>query len=118
MNLVDKYNTETTLKQIKLNEPCSEGWTKLLKYLKTNNMARGILEFNLDDSADMEAYMRAVKSTKLALVIWDMDQYLRSQTKYAPDLMPVEVYNELQKTRGKLREIMSEHSIDLDELMS
>jgi len=34
MNLVDKYNMETTLKQIKLNEPCSEGWTKLLKYLK------------------------------------------------------------------------------------
>ena len=79
---------------------------------------KGTLEFNLDDSADMEAYLRAVKSTKLAICLWDMDQYLRSQTKYASDLMPVEVYNELQKTRDKLREIMSEHSIDLDELIS
>jgi hypothetical protein len=79
---------------------------------------KGTLEFNLDDSADMEAYLRAVKSTKLALVIWDMDQYLRAQAKYAPDSMPPEVYESLLKTRDKLREIMSEHSIDLDELIS
>lgn len=79
---------------------------------------KGTLEFNLDDSADMEAYMRAVKSTKLAITLWEMDQYLRSQTKYASDLMPEEVYKSLLKTRDKLHELMSEHSIDLDELIS
>lgn len=79
---------------------------------------KGTLEFNLDDSADMEAYLRAVKSTKLALVIWDMDQYLRGEIKHAPDSMSDEVYKTLQETRDKLREIMSEHSIDLDELIS
>ena len=78
----------------------------------------GILKFNLEDSADREAHLRAIKSTKLAIALWEIDQYLRSQTKYACDLMPVEVYNELQKTRDKLREIMSDNSIDLDELMS
>ena len=79
---------------------------------------KGTLEFNLDDSADMQAYLRAVKSTKLAITLWEMDQYLRSQTKYAPDSMPEEVYKSLQQTRDKLREIMSDNSIDLDELMS
>ena len=78
----------------------------------------GILEFNLDDSADMQAYLRAVKSTKLAITLWEMDQYLRSQTKYASDLMPEAVYKSLQETRDKLHEIMSDNSIDLDELMS
>ena len=78
----------------------------------------GILEFNLDDSADMQAYLRAVKSTKLAITLWEMDQYLRSQTKYAPDSMPEEVYKSLQQTRDKLHEIMSDNSIDLDELIS
>jgi hypothetical protein len=78
----------------------------------------GILKFNLEDSADREAHLRAIKSTKLAIALWEMDQYLRSQTKYACDLMPEEVYKSLQKTRDKLHEIMSEHSIDLDELMS
>ena len=79
---------------------------------------KGTLEFNLDDSADMQAYMRAVKSTKLAITLWEMDQYLRSQTKYAPDSMLEEVYKSLQQTRDKLHEIMSDNSIDLDELMS
>ena len=79
---------------------------------------KGILEFNLDDSADMEAYMRAVKSTKLAIALWDMDQYLRGKIKHAPDSMSEEEYKALQETRDKLREIMSDNSIDLDELMS
>ena len=79
---------------------------------------KGILEFNLDDSADMEAYMRAVKSTKLAISLWDMDQYLRGKIKHAPDSMSEEEYRALQETRDKLREIMSDNNIDLDELMS
>ena len=78
---------------------------------------KGILEFNLDDSVDEAAYMRAVKSTKLAIALWDMDQYLRSQTKYAPDSMPPEAYDALLGARDKLHEIMSDHSIDLDELL-
>jgi hypothetical protein len=81
-------------------------------------MAQAQLIFNLDDSADMQAYMRAVKSTKLAITLWEMDQYLRSKTKYASDLMPEEVYKSLHQTRDKLHEIMSEHSVDLDELIS
>ena len=80
-------------------------------------MAKGILEFNLEDSADETAYIRAVKSTKLAVALWDMDQYLRSQIKHAPDSMPKEVYDALQETRDKLHEIMSDNSIDLDELL-
>lgn len=78
---------------------------------------KGILEFNLEDSADEVAYIRAVKSTKLAVALWDMDQYLRSQTKHAPDSMSPEVYDALLETRDKLHEIMSDHSIDLDELL-
>jgi hypothetical protein len=78
---------------------------------------KGTLEFNLDDSADEAAYIRAIKATKLAVALWDMDQYLRSQTKYAPDSMPSEVYDALQEARDELYRIMSQHSIDLDELL-
>ena len=77
---------------------------------------KGTLEFNLDDSADMQAYMRAVKSTKLAITLWEMDQYLRSQTKYGE--LNDDAHKALQDARDKLREIMSDNSIDLDELMS
>lgn len=79
---------------------------------------KGILEFNLDDSSEREAHLRAVKSTSLALVIWDIDQYLRLSAKHAPDSMPVEVFNNFQDVRRELSNIMSHHNIDLDELIS
>lgn len=81
-------------------------------------MAKAILEFDLDDPADKEAHLRAVRSTNLAIALWDIDQYLRAKTKYAPDSMLPEVYEALLETRDKLHEIMSEHSIDLDDLIS
>jgi hypothetical protein len=76
------------------------------------------LIFDLEDRFDEEAHLRAVKSLDLAMVIYDMDQYLRSQTKYAPDSMSSEVYDALEAARDKLHEIMSERSIDLDKLVS
>jgi hypothetical protein len=78
---------------------------------------KGILEFNLDDQEDEVAYMRCVKAKDMALVLWDMDQYLRSRTKYAPDSMPSEVHDTLQKTRDILRTLMSNYNIDLNELI-
>jgi hypothetical protein len=52
------------------------------------------------------------------MVLWDMDGYLRAETKYAPDSIKPEVYDTLQSVRDKLHEIMSKHSIDLDELIN
>ena len=81
-------------------------------------MAKGILEFDLNEQNDVMAHKRCVKSTELALALWDMDGYLRAETKYAPDSMSSEVYDALKDVRNKLHEIMSEHSIDLDELIN
>jgi hypothetical protein len=80
-------------------------------------MAKAILEFNLDEQDDQVAHMRALKSTDLALSLWDIDQYLRSQTKYAADSISPEVFTCLIDIRDKLHEIMSNHSINLDELI-
>jgi hypothetical protein len=44
-----------------------------------------------------------------------MDQYLRAQTKYAPDDMPEEVYEALTKTREKLHQILGENSVDFND---
>jgi len=80
-------------------------------------MAKAILEFNLDEFEDESAHMRCVKAKDMALALWDLDQHLRAQTKYAPDSMPGEVYDALQETRDKLYEIMNSYNIDLDELL-
>lgn len=81
-------------------------------------MPEAILKFNLEDPDEREAHLRAIKSTSLAIALYETDQYLRAKIKYAPDSMHPEVYESLLETRDKLHEIMSEHSIDLDELMS
>lgn len=79
---------------------------------------KAILEFNLDEQDDEMAHKRAVKSLDMALTLWDIDGYLRGQIKHAPDSMSPEVYGSLQDVRDKLYEIMSKHSIDLDELIN
>jgi hypothetical protein len=81
-------------------------------------MAKGIMEFNLNEQDEVTAHLRCVKSLDLALTLWDMDEYLRAETKYAPDSMNSEVYGALKDVRSKLHELMSKHSIDLDELIN
>jgi|APSaa5957512493_1039668.scaffolds.fasta_scaffold277054_1 hypothetical protein len=48
-------------------------------------------------------------------VLWDLDQWLRSQAKYNEDLSEesAEVHN---KVREQLRELMDDHRISLDDL--
>ena len=79
---------------------------------------KAILEFDLDEGQDKMAHLRCVKALKMAITLWDMDQYLRAKIKYAPDSMNSEVHNMLQEVRDKLHETMSENQIDLDELIN
>ena len=79
---------------------------------------KAILEFDLSDQEGRMENMRCIKALKMAITLWDMDQYLRAKIKYAPDSMNSEVYNMLQEVRDKLHETMSENQIDLDELIN
>ena len=78
---------------------------------------KAILEFDLNERDDIVAHKRAVKALDLCLVLWDVDQYLRAQTKYAPDSMPEDVFIALSKAREEFYDIMNEHSVSLDELL-
>ena len=71
-----------------------------------------ILKFNLPE--DRIEFELAANASKWYSVCWDIDQYLRAETKYAPDSMPEEVYESLSKTREKLREIMSDNNVNFD----
>jgi hypothetical protein len=73
-------------------------------------MATGTLTFNLDDHEDEVAHLRAVKALDLVLVLWDMDQYLRAQYKYADK-------EEAYAHREKLQELLRERGISLDDLL-
>jgi len=89
----------------------------LYLWKETKHMAKAILEFDLNELDDVTAHKRAVKALDMAIVLWDMDQYLRSQIKYNDNLTS-EAHDVFEKTREQLREFMNQHNVDLDELLN
>ena len=70
------------------------------------------LKFNLpEEQSDFE---NAVNGTKWSIVVWELDQWLRSQIKYAPDEMSQEAYDALEECRDKLHEIKDSYGLKFD----
>jgi hypothetical protein len=73
---------------------------------------QAILKFNLPD--DLREFELANNATKLYNVLWEIDQWLRGNTKYAPDTMSEDTYNAYQECRNHLRELMNSENINFD----
>jgi len=70
---------------------------------------KAILEFNLpDDQIDFED---AANGQKWSLAMWELDNWLRSQTKHPPEGMSDDTWKALDDTREKLYEIMTENAL-------
>ena len=79
-------------------------------------MAKAILEFDLNEPDDRDEHNRMIRSLDILLALWDIDQYLRSQTKYNENLTQ-EQWDTLDQTRTKFYEIMNERNISFDDLL-
>jgi hypothetical protein len=73
---------------------------------------KAILEFNLPE--DNIEYKLVNNAGKMYSVLWDMDQWLRSNTKYAPDTMSEDTYNAYLKCREQLQELMNDENISFN----
>jgi len=73
---------------------------------------KAILEFSLPE--DQTEYQMVNDASKIFSVIWDMKQWLRSQTKYAPDSMSDDTYKAFEECREKLNELLADNRVDLD----
>lgn len=71
-----------------------------------------ILKFKLPE--DNPEFQLAVNAVKWYSVAWDIDQYLRGQTKHAPDDMPEEEYKALVRVREELYRIINENGVSFD----
>lgn len=69
------------------------------------------LRFNLPD--EQQEYALANKGSDLSLIVWDLDQWLRAETKYAT--LDEKTYEAYDKVRDQLREIMHEHGLTFDD---
>ena len=72
-----------------------------------------ILKFNLPE--DHAEFQFATQGSNMYSVIWDMDQWLRSQYKYmSDDEYSADKYDTYEKCREHLRELMYENGIKFD----
>jgi hypothetical protein len=70
-----------------------------------------ILKFNLPE--DHTEFELATKGNDWSHAMWELDQWLRSQTKHAPDTMSEDTFTAFEQTRDKLHEILQENSLKL-----
>ena len=75
-------------------------------------MSKIILEF--DGTEEQDEARTALDGIKWKIAIWDLDQWLRSQIKYAPDDMSDDTYKAFEECREKLREIVNDINLSLD----
>lgn len=73
---------------------------------------KAILEFNLPD--DRQDFELASNAMKFWSVLYELDQELRTKTKYAPDDLPQDKYDAYQEVRELLHDLMREENIGLD----
>jgi hypothetical protein len=75
---------------------------------------KAILEFDLTDSSERKAHKRAISATDAYLVLAQYDDYFRNKLKYI-ELTDGE-FCALQEARSKLFELLSDYSINLNDL--
>ena len=73
---------------------------------------KATLEFNLPD--DEREFKIATQSNEMHSMIWNMDQWLRAKTKYAPDSMSEDTYNAFEACRESLHDFINENNINLE----
>jgi hypothetical protein len=73
---------------------------------------KAVLTFDLPEES--QQYAIANKGSDLSIILWDFDQWLRSELKWN-DKLTEEQGNFYEAVRDKLRDIMSEHGLTFDD---
>ena len=73
---------------------------------------KAILEFNLPE--DQVEYELANNVSKMFHTLWEMEQWLRGQVKYAPDEMSQEAYDAFEQCKDKLNKLLIDNNLNLD----
>ena len=80
-------------------------------------MAKGILEFDLNEPDDIMAHRRATKATDMALALWDITHNTKKSLEWTMEEKEMDKYDALEMVYEKVHETLSNYNIDLDELI-
>jgi hypothetical protein len=81
-------------------------------------MATATLTFDLNDSDDMIAHLRAVKSLDMAMALWEIVHNTKKGLEWSMEGKEMDKYDALEMVYEKIHEILEEHNIKTDELIN
>jgi hypothetical protein len=79
---------------------------------------KAILEFNMDDAEDIQAHLRCVKATDMALVLWEL--YYNSKKTLENELedKDIDSFETLDLVFSRFNSLLEEHDINPDKLIT
>jgi hypothetical protein len=86
-------------------------------------MAKGILEFDLNDTNDSMAHLRAVKSTDMAIVLHDLSYNIHRRIEREIEARElkgegVTQFDVIQMYKESIAELFEEQGINIDQLIN
>ena len=72
---------------------------------------KAILEFDLYE--EREEFKNAINGAKWRILVEDLDNWLRVNTKYASDEVPTQYLKGLEDVRDKIRELTFDNGLQL-----
>ena len=81
-------------------------------------MAEAILKYDLNDTDDAMAHMRAAKSLDLALALWDIVHNTKKSIEWSLESKELDKYEVLDLVYERIYSILDEHNIKLDDLIN
>ncbi len=81
-------------------------------------MAKAKIEYDLNDPDDRMAHFRAVKSMDMAGALWDITHNTKKGLEWSLEGKEIDKYDVLELVFDKIYEILQEHNINTDELLS
>jgi hypothetical protein len=81
-------------------------------------MAKAILEFNLNDQDDVMHYKRTVKSTDMAMALWEITHNTKKGLEWSLEGKELDKYDTLELVFDKIYEILNDNNINVDELIN
>lgn len=81
-------------------------------------MAEAILKFDLNDSEDVMAHKRAVKSLDMAMALWEITHNTKKGLEWSLEGKDLDKYDALELVFEKIYEILNDNNINCDELIN
>lgn len=80
-------------------------------------MAKAKIEYDLNDRDDMYAHKRAIKSLDMALALWEITHNTKKGLEWSMEGKEIDKYDALELVYEKIFEILSNHNVDLEDLI-